>query len=324
MRLLVGLLAVLPAGVGASAGAATLRPLASLAGPYVHVFDLWDGAGGAGTRILGPGPGPGGRIVVGGAQLAAIAQEYGVDWHGGAADQAVLERPGQALPVEAVTAVLRPALLASGAAGEFDVALPFYDPPMMDAGALPRLVVESLAFDAASGRFSAVIEADGAAPLRLRLSGSIAQSVAVVVPTRRLAAGSVIGPGDLAVQRVRATLVSVPVASDAGACLGMQLRHAAFAGQPVPLADLTRPAEVIKGMRVMMALALPGLDVGAVGEALQDGAEGEPVLVRNPVSGAVLQAEVTGPGTVRIAPDAPVAQPLGAPGRSLSATLASR
>ena len=50
------------------------------------------------TRVLGPGPAPGGRIVVEAAQLAAIARQFGVDWRPASpADRAVLDRPGRML-----------------------------------------------------------------------------------------------------------------------------------------------------------------------------------------------------------------------------------
>ena len=293
-----------------SAQAATLRAMASLSSPAVHIADLWDDAGAAGARVLGPAPAPGNRITVGAAQLGAIARAYGVDWQPGSdADQAVLDRPGQTLPLDAVLATLRPALAAAGAGADFDIALPFYDPPMLDAGPLPRLSVDRATLDATSGRFSATLTVQTATdPLQLRLAGTIAASVAVAVPTRRLLPGSLIGPGDLQLSRVRASLVSASVALDPAQAAGLQLRHMAFPGQPIPLTDLVHPTAVLKGDRVMMALVLPGLDLGAVGLALETGAIGDRVTVRNPVSGATLVAEVTGADQVRVAPDPPAAR----------------
>jgi flagella basal body P-ring formation protein FlgA len=308
-----------------AAHGAALRYSGIVQGPVVRLSDLWDDVGREGARVLGPGPAPGERIVVGAAQLGAIARAYGVAWQPlSAADQAVLERPGAALSVTDVISVLRPALIAQGAGAgnpSFEIALPLFDPPMLDAGARPALRVEQLTFDAAAQRFSAlvVVDASGEPTLRLRLAGSVEASVSLVVPTRRLLPGSVIGPGDLAVVLVRASLVTAPVALVPAQAVGLAVRHAVFPGQPLPLAELVHPDCVAKGDRVMMVLNLPGLDVGGVGEALQGGAVGERIAVRNPVSGAILTADITAPDQVRIDPVAPAALPPGQPGFTLAA-----
>jgi hypothetical protein len=58
----------------ASADAATLRTMTTLHAPVVRLSDLFDDAGAGADRVLGPGPGAGGRIVVEAAQLGAIAR----------------------------------------------------------------------------------------------------------------------------------------------------------------------------------------------------------------------------------------------------------
>jgi flagella basal body P-ring formation protein FlgA len=83
---------------GVSAEAATLRPMTTLHAPVVLLSDLFDDAGANAKRVLGPGPGAGGRIVVEAAQLGAIARQFGVDWRSASsADRAVLDRPGRPL-----------------------------------------------------------------------------------------------------------------------------------------------------------------------------------------------------------------------------------
>jgi flagella basal body P-ring formation protein FlgA len=316
--------ALLLLALPAVAGAAVLRAGGTVAGPVVHVADLWDEAGAAGARVLGPAPAPGGRIVVGAAQLGAIARAYGVDWTPQSdADQAVLDRPGAPLALSLVLETLRPALRAQGAGADdpaFDIALPFFDPPILDAQASPRLSVEQLSLDVPSGRFAAVVAvADGQDILRLRLAGTVAETIAVAAPTRRLLPGAIIGAGDLSLQRVRANLVTAAVVLDPAQAVGLTVRHAVFAGQPLPLAELAHPICVRKGDRLIMSLQLPGLDLGATGEALQDGAAGDSIAVRNPVSGARLPATVTGPDRVQVDPDAPPAPPGGASSLTLAA-----
>ena len=91
-HLIAALIALLAAG---QAGAATLRPITTLAAPVVRLADLFDGLATDGATVLGPGPAPGGRIVVEAAQLAAIARQFGVAWRPVGQERAVLERPGR-------------------------------------------------------------------------------------------------------------------------------------------------------------------------------------------------------------------------------------
>jgi flagella basal body P-ring formation protein FlgA len=94
-RLPLALLAFCLASAHAEA-AATLRTMTTLHASVVRLSDLFDDAGANADRVLGPGPGAGGRIVVEAAQLGAIARQFGVDWRpGSSADRAVLDRPGR-------------------------------------------------------------------------------------------------------------------------------------------------------------------------------------------------------------------------------------
>jgi len=76
--------------------AAELKTSTTLHGPQVYLRDLFEDAGVNANRILGPGPGPGGRIVVEARQLKAIAIQYDVDWRPvSSGDRALLEWPGR-------------------------------------------------------------------------------------------------------------------------------------------------------------------------------------------------------------------------------------
>src|SRR5262250_28795 len=119
-------LAALAFGIGViQAEAATLRTMTTLHAPVVLLSDLFDDAGTNADRVLGPGPGAGGRIVVEAAQLAAIARQFGVDWRpASSADRAVLDRPGRPLRRDAVLDAVRSALTAAGASDDCDIELP--------------------------------------------------------------------------------------------------------------------------------------------------------------------------------------------------------
>jgi len=302
---------------------ATLRTLTTLVSPVVKLSDLFDDAGPRGDRVLGPGPAPGERIVVEAPQLAAIARQFGVDWRpASAADRAVLDRPGKLLRREAVTSALLAALARVGAPEEAELSLPGFETPLVPAEAAPVVTVEQADYEGATGRFTAAVLVSGTAmePLRLRLSGQLDATSHVLVPTHRLAAGSVLRAVDVVPATVRTATLRGDAVRTADQAVGQALRHAVAEGQPLLLAELQRPVAIAKGARVTMEIRLPGLSVIAQGIALDSGALGERIQVLNPASRMTVAGDIVGPDRVTVAPDS---TPLPASG-NVAAQVAER
>ncbi len=281
-----------------------LRPLTTLGSAVVRLSDLFDDAGARADLALGPSPDPGQSITVEAPQLAAIAREFGVAWRPASdSDRAILRRPGVPLAREAVLAALRASLDGAGAAdGEVD--LPGFDPPLVAPEAHAQVAVEQMSFDAGSARFTAALAVTGAdmTPLHMRVSGQLEAMETVLVATRRLAAGVLVDARDLRPARVRSTMLHGEVIRAAAQVAGLAPRRAVLEGEPLSLADLEQPAVVLRGAPVAITLDAGGLSLASVGEALEPGAVGARISVLNPTSHAVLLAEVTGPGAVRLEP----------------------
>jgi flagella basal body P-ring formation protein FlgA len=97
-----------------TADAATLRNVTTLHASVVRLSDLFDDAGAGADRVLGPGPGAGGRIVVEAAQLAPLRAT--TDWRpASSGDRAVLDRPGRPLRREDALDAVKSALISAGA-----------------------------------------------------------------------------------------------------------------------------------------------------------------------------------------------------------------
>lgn len=306
MRLIPGLVFVGLALPAACVSAASLRPMTLLHAPVVRLSDLFDDAGANASRVLGTAPDPGGRIVVEAPQLAAIARQFGVDWRPASpADRTVLERPGRLLPREAVLQAVRAALLAAGASPDCAVDLPGFTPPLVPADAQPQPLVSAMDYDAASGRFAAMLAVTGPGmePLNLRIAGQADDTVELPVAVSRLPAGTVLRPDDVRMARVHVGMVHGEVIHATAEAVGEQLRHPVVAGQPFAVSNLMRPALVQRGSNVDMELLAPGIALQARGIALEGGATGERIRVLNPTSRAVVAAEVIGPGRVRVMPD---------------------
>jgi flagellar basal body P-ring formation protein FlgA len=307
MRLLVFVLSLLVCG---QTQAASLRTMTTLHGPNVYLRDLFDDAGLNADRILGPGPEPGGRIVVESAQLGAIARQYNVAWRSvSRADRALLERPGRPMKKDEAIEAVRLAITASGASDDIDIDMPGFNPPIIPAEAISAATVSQLDYDSNTGRFTAAltVTADGMNPIDIRVSGRADEVVEAPVALTRLLPETVLRPDDVRLARVRAATLQNEVARSVDQIVGMQLRRPVAAGQPLRLADLSRPPLVQRGATVQVELSAAGLSVTGQAVAIDAGAEGEKVRVQNLTSHAYLMAEVVGPGKVRVTPEVPAA-----------------
>lgn len=304
--LLLTMTALLPAA------AATLRPYTSLARAVVRLSDLWDGV--VHDRDLGPAPAPGERILVGAAQLAAIARQFAVDWEPATpGDQAIVERAGEPLARAVTLAAVRAALTAAGAPADADLEVPAFVAPLVPAGGADDGKVEpavsGISYDAGSGQFTALVSvaAAGMAPVQSRITGRVVAMQELPVPARALAAGEVIGTADLRVARIRAGSWAGELVRSPEQVVGFAPRRPLAKGQPIVVADLGRPVLVRKGESVRLALVAPGIVLAAEGIAMAPAGMGERVRVLNPGSRMLVEAEVTGLGQVRVVPgSAPV------------------
>jgi len=217
----------------------------------------------------------------------------------------VIDRPGRLLAREEVLGVLRSALLGAGAPDVGDIELPNFTPPLVPVEGAPQTAVEQVNYQATSGHFTATLAicVTGEPIQRMRVSGEMVEMTDLVVPTHRLPVGTVLQAEDLQTLRVRVGQSRGDVLRLADQAVGMAMRRLAVAGQPIPLADLGHPLVVQKGARVTMSLEQPGLSLSAFGVASESGGIGDRIAVLNPVSGAIVDAEVTAAGQVRVSPN---------------------
>ncbi|HEX2942251.1 MAG TPA: flagellar basal body P-ring formation chaperone FlgA [Rhodopila sp.] len=308
MRALAALLVAAVVVMGATqAQAASLRPMTRLHGPVVYLRDLFEDAGRNADRALGPGPDPGGRIVVPAAQLDAIARQYAVAWHSvSSADRAVLEWPGKPLDKEAAVAAARAALQAAGAPLNSDIELPGFLPPMIPAETTPDCIVSQLDYDPRTGRFTAIltVSALGMSPIDTRITGSVVEMAEVPVAATRLLPEMILRPKDVRVARIRTGNLSAEVARSVDQIAGMELRRPVPAGEPLQVANLMRPPLVRRGSIVQIELTVGALSVTGQAIALDTGADGEQIRVQNASSHAQILAQVIGAGRVRVVPQA--------------------
>ncbi len=288
-----------------TASAAQPRGSTTVRSGAVKLSDLFSGLEAGQDCDIGSAPEPGRRIVVEQPQLAAIAEQFGVDWQPGPAPaRVVLERKARSITRDDLMPVVRSALVAAGASENSDVSLGNYVTLAVPAELSGQPDVESLNYDRSSGRFSMdlLFEMPGSDPVPLQVSGTIQEMIQIPVLARNMSAGSVITPSDLQLRRVRKTMISDRTLLTVDAATGLALRHQMMVGNPLSSEELSRPSLVSRGMSVLLRLEDTGLVLVAKGVAIEDGSLDDHIHVLNPVSRAILIARVTGAGTVQVDP----------------------
>jgi flagella basal body P-ring formation protein FlgA len=162
--------------------------------------------------------------------------------------------------------------------------------------------VEQMNFDPATRRFAAMLRSmDGERETRFRVDGEVWTEIQVPVPTRRIAAGEVIGEADLTLMPMRGDQVSGRTLTSAQAMVGMEAKRLLSPGRPVQASAIIQPVIIQRNKPVTVEFRQGPLLVTARGRALEDAGMGDLVRVQNLDSSRTLTATVTGPGTVSAA-----------------------
>jgi flagellar basal body P-ring formation protein FlgA len=163
------------------------------------------------------------------------------------------------------------------------------------------LNVVSAYYDPRTQRFDVTLSAGGAAPLRLRYTGSAMATTPVAVLTRPVGRGDVIRASDVVVERrPRATVPSGAIDTPER-LVGLAARRPLVASQPVRPGDLMKPELVRQNETVTLTYEAAGLLLSVRGKALDSGAEGDTVNVINIQSKRTVQGTVVGQGRVSVA-----------------------
>lgn len=122
-------------------------------------------------------------------------------------------------------------------------------------------------------------------------------SAEVVVVAAPIAANDTITETHITVGQRDITAISDPVV-DSRAAIGQTSRRMLRPGDVLRNNSLSAPILVKRGDAVVMIARIEGIEVSTAGEALDAGARGATVRVRNNSSGQTLRMRVVAPGTV--------------------------
>ena len=189
----------------------------------------------------------------------------------------------------------------------------------LDASNSGNLQPVSARYDARNGRFDVAFEIaneNGAAPTKLRFTGTAIETVQAAVLARSVERGDILKSSDVLVERRPKAELGPDIASRDHA-VGMQARRQLRAGQALKAADLARPDLVQRDQPVTLIYETTGLYLTVRGKALDGGTEGDVVNVMNLQSKRTVSGVVSGRGQVSIS----VATPRPAPAADKTSSL---
>lgn len=287
--------------------AATLRPSGVVHGPSVYLSDVFDGLERGQDRLLGPAPAPGKTITIGGSQLIALADQYGVDWDDQSSSTSLsLTRAGHVLGRDDYAALVRRAIMQDGGGGSVVVDITGFTPVVAGESEADPVSLQNLNWDHKTGLFTATVQPahpageTGADSFTLR--GSIRPVQPVMVYDHALPSGHIIQLDDMHIDPAFSGTVPPLARSlpEPERMIGMALVRTVGAGEPVQGTDLRRAILVHRGDPVLLSYSSTGIRLTATGRALEDGGSGQFVHALNLGSRMVLIGKVTGSGEVRV------------------------
>jgi flagella basal body P-ring formation protein FlgA len=163
-------------------------------------------------------------------------------------------------------------------------------------------------FDPRNGRFDVTLEignGSGAAPARLRFTGTAIETVEAPVLARDVDRNTLLKFSDVVMERRPKAEVGND-AANRDRVIGMQTRRQMRAGQALHGADLAKPDLVQRDQAVTLIYQAAGIYLTVRGKATEAGTEGDVVSVLNLQSKRTVSGVVVGRGQVSVSPVAPV------------------
>ncbi len=123
----------------------------------------------------------------------------------------------------------------------------------------------------------------------------------VLVVAKTLSRHQLIQPDDVRLERRDSSTITHGYLDDPTAVIGQQTKRALSPGEVMNSDQVIPPKLVTRGQQVTLFSARPGLTVRMKGEAMEDGAEGQRIRVRNLSSKRIVEGYVEPSGAIRIA-----------------------
>lgn len=150
------------------------------------------------------------------------------------------------------------------------------------------------------GNVTVGVRCTGASPWSIYVPARVQVYDQVVVAARPMSRGALLGVGDIEVREMDVTALAGGYLSSPEQAVGRMLRRNVQLGAAIGPGMVELPRIIRRGERVQILARSGGMEVRMEGEALEDGAKGEVIRVRNRSSRRSVEGLVAGPGTVEV------------------------
>lgn len=291
----------------------TLRADVKITGDVVRIGDVIDNAGSAAQVAIYRAPDLGTTGTLPAAQVINVLRAHqviGVDAHG--IRNVTVTRLARTLDADEIELQIAVALEHRNGLGDakdlsltFDSDLRTMQLDAANNGPINPVVTR---FDSRNGRFDVTLEVGndtGAAPARLRFTGTAIETVEAAVLARDVDRNTLLKFSDVVMERrPKAEVGNDPANRDR--VIGMQTRRQMRAGQALRTTDLTKPDLVVRDQAVTLIYQAAGIYLTVRGKATEAGTEGDVVSVLNLQSKRTVTGVVVARGQVSVSPVAPV------------------
>ena len=161
---------------------------------------------------------------------------------------------------------------------------------------------DSLEADKAHNHWQALLllKADGRNLAPIKLSGHYDEMAQIPILRRQLQAGEVIAEGDIDWDKVPAARLRKNTITDIHDLIGKSPKHTISQGRPIRTDEIASQAIVSKGTQVTLFFKSHNIEIKTYGEALDSGAKGDVIRVRNTASKSIIEGTVDAPERVRV------------------------
>lgn len=150
------------------------------------------------------------------------------------------------------------------------------------------------------GRVTVRVECHDDSPWSRYVAASVRLYQDIVVASRALPRGSIVGPSDVVLKEHDIGILGGQVIRDPDVAIGQSVRRAVNADTVLSVDLLEAPVLVKRGDMVVLIAERGSIAIRGTGTALQAGEAGKQIPVRNSRSDRVVQAVVTGAGEVKV------------------------
>ncbi|MGL4636745.1 MAG: flagellar basal body P-ring formation chaperone FlgA [Beijerinckiaceae bacterium] len=283
-----------------------LRPIATVESDVVRLGDLIEGAGRHADVVVFGAPQPGTSGMISTARVVSAARDNGMgEIETSGMSTIAVRRLGRRVTAEEISKAVASALSNEHQLPK-DMELELVSGQMevvVESAATDPVLIRSLSFNGASGRFEATYVVPGSRALEVtpgKVVGSVADVVRVPVLSRAILRGDVVVASDITMERRRRSDMGPDVFTDIAKVVGNAARRPLPRGTLLREADIQRPEAVERNANVIMSYENPGLQLAMRGKAQQAGAIGDVIQVQNINSKKIVEATVTGPGRVTV------------------------